>query len=207
MLLVGDDAQSVEAILAAGLLTCPGCDGPLRAWGFARRRSIRTLTGEANLRPRRTWCPVCRSGHVLFPAWSVPRRKDAAEVITAALVAKVKGAGHRAIATSLGRPAATVRGWLRRVTPQAEGLRRLATISLRDLDASAVLGTAAPTELGDAIEALGLARAAAVRALGPSGSLRVHAFLAWWLAPGPSQRASQRGATRRCSPARTREGP
>ena len=120
---------------------------------------------------------------MLFPAWSVPRRKDAAEVITAAFVARAKGAGHRAIAAALRRPAATVRGWLRRAEPKAEALRVAATIWLRDLEGSAITGPPAPTLFGDAIDALGQARAAAVRSAGPRGVLDVHCLLARLFAP------------------------
>lgn len=184
VLLVGDDAGVVEADLAAGALACPGCGGPLARWGWARRRSIRLLGGsEASLRPRRSWCAACRAGHVLVPTWSVPRHRDATEVITAALVAKAKGAGHRAIAAGLGRPAATVRGWLRRATPRAEALRVAATIWLHDLDGSAVPGRPTPTLLGDGVDTLGQARAAAVRAFGPEGVVGVHALVPRLLAP------------------------
>ena len=42
------------------------------------------------------------------------RRADSAEVIAAAIEAKtVQGWGHRKIAAECGRPASTVRGWLR----------------------------------------------------------------------------------------------
>jgi hypothetical protein len=41
-------------------------------------------------------------------------------VIGAALEAKAAGAGHRTIAGLLGRPASTVRGWLRAFTARAE---------------------------------------------------------------------------------------
>jgi len=186
VLLVGCDAEVVEADLAAGALAYPGCGGPLAGWGWAtaRWRSIRLLGGsEARLRSRRSWCAACRAGHVLLPTWSVPRHRDASEAIAAALVAKVKGAGHRAIAAGPGRPAATVRGWLRRAAPRAAALRVAATIWLHDLDGSAVPGRPTPTLLGGAVDTLGQARAAAVRTFGPEGVVGVHALVPRLLAP------------------------
>jgi hypothetical protein len=85
----------IEADLAAGRLWCPGCDGPLRAWGHARERQIRTRHGTRSLRPRRACCGACDATHVLLPASLVPRRRDSAEVIGAALLANAHGDGHR----------------------------------------------------------------------------------------------------------------
>jgi hypothetical protein len=65
--------------------------------------------------------------HVLLPAWCLARRADAAEVIGLALEAKAAGAGHRVIAGRLGRPASTVRGWLRAFTARAEQVRSVFT--------------------------------------------------------------------------------
>jgi hypothetical protein len=85
---------------------------PLR---YATGRRIRLLAeATMRLRPRRARCIRCRATHVLLPAWCLPPRGDAAEVVGAALVAKAAGHGHRVTAAQLGRPAATVRGWLRR---------------------------------------------------------------------------------------------
>ena len=64
---------------------------------------------------------------MLLPAWCLARRADAAEVIGLALEAKAAGAGHRAIAGRLGRPASTVRGWLRAFTARAEQVRSVFT--------------------------------------------------------------------------------
>jgi len=184
MLVVGDDADAVEADLVAGRLPCPGCGGPLGRYGWARWRSVRTLGAERALRPRRGWCARCEGAHVLLPAWSLPRRRDAAEVVVAALVAKAAGSGHRAIAAALGRPAATVRGWLRRATARAEATRGAATIWVRALDAGDTAASPPTgTPLGDALDALGLALAAAVRRLGSQGSLGVLALPAGLLAP------------------------
>jgi hypothetical protein len=51
------------------------------------------------------------------------RRADVAAVIGSALAAKATGAGHRRIAAALGRPAETVRGWLRRFAGRVEAIR------------------------------------------------------------------------------------
>ena len=99
------------------------------------------------------------------------RRADAVSVIGAALEAKAAGAGHRAIAAVLGRPAATVRGWLRRFTARAEQLRAAFTRLLLVLDP--VAGPLAPrsSSVADALEAIGAAAAAAV--------LRIASLPAW----------------------------
>jgi Domain of unknown function (DUF6431) len=110
---VSTEAELLEVDLAAGAVCCPGCERPLSPWGFAREREIRMLDGVRSLRPRRARCRACETTHVIAPAWSVPRRRDGAEVIGHALIAKAQGDGHRAIAARLERPAATVRGWLR----------------------------------------------------------------------------------------------
>jgi hypothetical protein len=67
--------------------------GRCRAWGFARSREIRTRDGVRSLRPRRALCAECDTTHVLCPAWSVPRRRDSAEVIGEALRLAVDGDG------------------------------------------------------------------------------------------------------------------
>ncbi len=113
----------LEAALAVGEVCCPGCGGPLARWGFAREREVRMLDGVRSLRPRRARCGPCETTHVLLPAWSVPRRRDGAEVIGQALVLKANGAGHRTIARRLERPPGTVRGWLRAGARRADALR------------------------------------------------------------------------------------
>ena len=83
------------------------------------------------------------------------------------MLAKAAGAGHRPIATLLGRSPSTVRGWLRRFGALAEDVRVLFTVLLHALDPSA--GPLALTGSGfaDAVEALGRAAAAAVARLSP----------------------------------------
>jgi hypothetical protein len=95
------------------------------------------------------------------------RRADAVVVIGAALLAKAAGQGHRPIAVLLGRPESTVRGWLRRFAGCAESVRVLFTGLLHALDAAAVAVGGAGSVFADALEALGLAAAAAARLFGP----------------------------------------
>lgn len=95
------------------------------------------------------------------------RRADGVVVIGAALVAKTAGAGHRTIAAGNGRPASTVRGWLRRFNRRAEQLRVLFTGLLHALDASAGSLLPTGTAFSDALAAVGAAAAAAVRLFGP----------------------------------------
>lgn len=118
-------------------------------------------------RPRRGSCTGCAKTHVLLPAAWLLRRADAASVIGSALLAKAAGQGHRSIAAALGRPASTVRGWLRRFGARAEQVRVLFTLLLFRLDPQA--GPLLPREsvFADALEALGRAGAAGVRRLSP----------------------------------------
>jgi hypothetical protein len=72
-----------------------------------------TSPGGRPARSGRTRCASCRGTRLLLPAWCLPRRADAVEVVDTELVAHAAGAGHRRIATELGRPVSTVRRWLR----------------------------------------------------------------------------------------------
>lgn len=107
---------------------------------------------------------------MLVPTSSLLRRRDAIEVIGAALMAKQAGQGHRVIAASLGVPASTVRGWLRRFADRAEQLRALASVTAHrfDIMQGAVKPRGSP--FADALEAIGLAIAAVIRMLGPARS-------------------------------------
>ncbi|WP_406106344.1 DUF6431 domain-containing protein [Micromonospora globbae] len=161
MLLIAD-IDRLDADLAAGMVACR-CGGRLRPWGYSTTRRIRLLSAASvQLRPRRARCTDCRATHVLLPAWCLPRRGDAAEVIGAALVARAAGHGHRAIATQLGRPAATVRAWLRGARDDhARWLYRRAVTRTARLDPE-LLNHCEPTGsmLGDALTALAAAVAA-----------------------------------------------
>ena len=64
---------------------------------------------------------------MLLPVVLLAGRADTAAVIGAGLTAKATGAGHRLIAALLGRPAETVRGWLRRFAGRVEAVRAVFT--------------------------------------------------------------------------------
>jgi hypothetical protein len=98
---------------------------------------------------------------VLLPVSALVRRADAAVVIGAALVAKAAGWGHRQIAVWLGRPASTVRGWLRRFAARAGLLRAAFTMLLCELDADPPVLEPAGGAVADAVVAI-LAAAGAV---------------------------------------------
>jgi hypothetical protein len=152
------DPDVVEADLAARRLCCPACDGELAPWGFARPREVRTLEGVRSLRPRRAYCQVCETTHVLLPAWSVPRRRDSAEVIGQALLAKAQGAGHRTIGARLGRPPGTVRGWLRAFSRRTAALSSCARRWMLAMDAAAHYQPApGGSPFSEAVDALGSA--------------------------------------------------
>jgi hypothetical protein len=122
MVTVEADLVRVESRLAAGAIACPACaKGVLGGWGYARARRIAGMTDS--VRPRRARCRSCSVTHVLLPVTVLLRRAYAAERIWAALSLRVGGSGHRRIAVSLGVPAATVRGWLRRTAGRLEAIR------------------------------------------------------------------------------------
>lgn len=187
--MVGTDPLEVDRLLAGGGLRCPGCAGQLRPWGYARSRGVRGEDAVVTMRPRRSSCSGCRRTHVLLPASMLVRRADAVVVIGAALVAKAARVGHRRIAVVLGRPAGTVRGWLRRFTGRAESVRVLFTGLLHALDPAV---TAAPTGsvFGDALNVLGLAAAAAARLFGPRPAWQFAASATGGLLLGPSRAAN-----------------
>jgi hypothetical protein len=106
--------------------------------------------------------------HVLLLVDALLRRADTVAVIGSALVDKAAGRGHRVIAARLGRPASTVRGWLRRFGSRAESVRAALTALAVTLVVDAVLPGPAPTVLADAVGALGAAAAAVARRFGVS---------------------------------------
>jgi hypothetical protein len=167
MFMVDNDAVVVEARLLMGGLACPSCAGVLRPWGHARWRSSRREEGTVRHRPRRASCTGCAKTHVLLAAAWFSRRGDGVSVIGSALLAKAAGLGHRRIAAVLGRPACTVRGWLRRFSARAEDVRGWFTRLLHRLDPQAGPLMPRGSVFADALEALGRAAAAGVRRLGP----------------------------------------
>lgn len=98
---------------------------------------------------------------MLLPVIALLRRADVAVVIGTALLAKAAGAGFRSIAAGLGRPAETVRGWLRAFSGAAESIRSWFTVVLTGLDPDPQVPAATGTAFADAVSAI-FAVAAAV---------------------------------------------
>jgi Homeodomain-like domain len=162
VLTVGKDGAAVEGRLVQGRLVCPGCGQRLGPWGYARSRVLRGQgVARRRLRPRRARCGGCGRTHVLLPVGVLVRRADAAVVIGAALVAKAAGWGYRQIAVWLGRPASTVRGWLRRFAARAGLWRAAFTTLLCELDPDPEVLEPAGGAVADAVAAI-LAAAGAV---------------------------------------------
>jgi len=163
------DEELAQQALTAGTLTCPhaGCGGTVYRDGHARARRVRTCGGgERGLRPQRVACRRCGRVNVVLPAWCVPGRCDDAETIGTALVAAARGGGHRSIAARLGRPATTVRGWLRAARGHAEDLRIRAYARRDRIEHETEWLQPAGSPLGDAMTALVAAAAAARRFFG-----------------------------------------
>jgi hypothetical protein len=92
--------------------------------------------------------------HVLLPVVALLRRADAAAVIGAALAAKGTGLGWRRFAVLLGRPAPTVRGWLRRFAGRVEAVRAVFTRWLRAVEPDPVMPGPAGGGWADALAAI-----------------------------------------------------
>jgi Domain of unknown function (DUF6431)/Homeodomain-like domain len=157
------DAEAARRLLRAGLLRCPDCQGPLRPWASARARRVRVPGGQVeSLRPDRSRCAACRRTHVLLPAGCVPGRAYGVEVVGQALLAKVDGAGHRAIGERLGVPVSTVRRWMRGVRAGLSQLVAEAVTAARSAGAC-VFDRRSPAsslgggELAEALHAIGVA--------------------------------------------------
>lgn len=166
MLTVNGDRDAVETQLDRGELACPLCGGLLARWGNGVPRRIRQLAGEDGqvrdevVTPRRSRCRACGATHMLLPVQCLLRRADAAAVIGTALEKNAAGAGHRTIARVLGRPAATVRGWLRRFTVRAEPARAFFTVLLAVTSPDPVMPAVARGPVADAVSAIAGAAAA-----------------------------------------------
>jgi hypothetical protein len=166
VLTVNGDRGVVEIQLDRGELECPLCSGPLVRWGNAVPRRVRQLEGEDGqvsdewVTPRRSRCRGCGATHVLLPAECLLRRADSAAVIGKALEKNAAGAGHRKIAQELGRPAATVRGWLRRFAARAEAVRVFFTVLLAVTAPDPVMPSGSRGPVADAVSAVAGAAAA-----------------------------------------------
>ena len=151
--------MAVSAARAAGLVFVRGVTASsvrcASGWGASVAGSGVRSVGPA---PARTsWFPRTRSC----------ARRDAVEVVGAALTAKARGVGHRRIAVDLGRHASTVRGWLRRVTVMADELREHFTRWAHALDPSHDRVSLGGSAFRDAVEAIGVLGMVAVRRFGP----------------------------------------
>jgi hypothetical protein len=175
VLIVADDIDRTEHELTAGELACPDSQGELRPWGHARPRRLRTRHATRQIRPRRACCRACGRTHVLLAGVALLRRADAVEVIGEAVAANAAGQGHRPIAARLGRPPATVRGWLRRFAARAEQTASHAVACIYRLEVTAF--RVEPREhdkpVQFALGALGRAVAAAERGTRRAGTLEV----------------------------------
>ena len=152
-------SEGVFAARAARWACGSGATAPSARWrlsGLSERR-----------RPRRSICRAFAITLVLVPEDTLLRRRDGVEVIGAALVAKAQGQGHRRIAAHLGRVASTVRGWLRRFAFRAGAIREHFTAWAYVIDPVHDRRWAGGSEFCDAVEAIGVAGAVAVRRFGP----------------------------------------
>jgi len=104
---------------------------------------------------------------VLLTEDGLLRRRDAVADIGDALAAKAAGSGHRPIAARLGVPPSTVRGWLRRFAAMAGEVRQHFTRWATALDPMLGVIVAGGSAFADAVAAIGVAAAAAVRRFGP----------------------------------------
>lgn len=166
MKIVGTDVLEVERALLAGELACP-CGGRLAPWAHARERDVRRRGGVERRRPRRSRCARCGLTHVLLGEDTLLRRRDAVEVIGAALAAKAKGQGQRRSGRALGVQPSTVRNWLRRFASAAEAIRAFFTALAHQLDSMLTPLAPAASVLADAVEAVAVAARAAVQRFGP----------------------------------------
>jgi transposase-like protein len=156
------DARAARQALAAGRLACPSCGGMLRPWGRTGERTVVEATGAIAVRLDRARCRSCRATHVVLPATLIPRRSYPLGCIAAALAAAGQGAGSRSVAARLDVPVGTVRSWLRRARDNADALFRFGVQTVVALNPDLLPTTPRPTQLGDALIALGAAAAAAI---------------------------------------------
>jgi Domain of unknown function (DUF6431) len=168
VLTVSAEGDDVERRLA-----CPRCGGVLAGWGRALERRVRGRDQESRLCPRRARCRGCARTHVLLPVTCLARRADETGVIGTALEAKAAGAGHRTIAGMLGRPASTVRGWLRAFAARAGQVRSAFTALAAGLVTDPPLPAPAGSAVADAVAAVAAA-AAAVQLAGIGAVARWH---------------------------------
>jgi len=148
---------------------CPLCAAKTGPWhGYERH-----LRGDGD---RLIWvprvrCRKCEVTQALLPWFVLPWRWDEVEVIGRAIEMAAADLGVRTIAAALGRPATTVRGWVRRFRMVAELL------------AAALLAKAASLgwsgwDLPTAVETRCIA---ATRAVADEWRRRYGAGQRWWI--------------------------
>ena len=111
------DAEAASADLASGGLACPSCgDGGCARAGRAGSGSRTGGGARQRVRPRRGLCGSCGATHLLLPSWMAQargrRRRDSAGGRRLGALRGRHGVAGRAAVV----PAATVRGWLRRLS-------------------------------------------------------------------------------------------
>jgi hypothetical protein len=97
---------------------------------------------------------------------TLERRADGVDVVGAALLDRAVGLGYRSIAARVGRPVSTVRGWLSRMSSNAERVRVAFTLLRDRVDDGAGPLCPAGSVVADAVAAIGAAAAAVRRAWG-----------------------------------------
>jgi hypothetical protein len=106
---------------------------------------------------------------VLLPTVALLRRRDLAEVIGEALRARfLEGKSRAQVAEGAGVAPVTARRWCARFVVRAEEIRVAFVVLAHDLDASLGPVEARGSPAVDALEAIGVAGAAAARRFGPA---------------------------------------
>jgi hypothetical protein len=150
-------ARTAEASCARGDTPAPAGCGPATAVASC----VPAAAAAGPVATPTCWCPggCCRAA-------------DAVEVVGEALLAAAAGEGHRPIAARLGRPAATVRGWLRRFVARVEQtLQQAMRCLIRfDLDVVRIEPDPAASPVQTALAILGAAAAVERRLRAPARS-------------------------------------
>jgi hypothetical protein len=115
-------------------------------------------------------CSACRRSQVLLPASVLLRRAVVVTVVGAGLLAKAGGLGHRRVAAEVGRPASTVRGWLRRAGRVADQVLAVLAAVAAELGVEFVPPAPADQSVASVVEAVGGLARAVGRRLGGSCS-------------------------------------
>ena len=136
--------------------SCPSCGhGVVCFDGWYPRQTRRGRVSIQRLLCGNEGCG--QRSHSLFPDVLVSGRVDLASVIGWALEAKAAGGGHRRIGETLGVPAATVRGWLRRAAERGGAVAN----GLLAVAAAADPSVRAPPTVGPVVTLVVAARVAA----------------------------------------------